>query len=77
MPSRDRGRGLLRTLQWRRPDRSDVPFRQPLRRGLGLSLPSLGQVVPGQTSVDDAFRVLDFTVPDEMDGRGHRRKANL
>ena len=73
----DRLGGLLRTLQGRSPDRSHVSVRQAIGCRFGLSFPSLAQVVAGQSSVYDALWILDFPVPDEVDGRGHGRKANL
>ena len=73
----DRLGRLLRALQGRRPDRSDVSIRQTIGGSFGLSSPSLGQVVAGQSSVYDALWILDFPVSDEVDGRGHARKANL
>ena len=58
--------GLLRALQRRGDHPGHVVPGEELRDELGLLLAPVGEPVPGQAAVEDAFRVVHLAVPEEV-----------
>ena len=64
--------GFLCTLQGGRPEEHNVVVGERLGGGGGHGLAAGREMIVGDTTVEDAVRVVDFTMADEVnDGVGH------